>query len=122
MKFILILFLFFAISHSVTFQPEENDHYSSFEPGLPQNDSQEEAFVVLRSKCNTCHATKKRTEVFTKENMSKFAPEIYEQVFVKKKMPKGRKVKLTENETLLLKRWLKTVLDDNELSKTKKSR
>lgn len=108
--------------HSPTSRPEAIDVYSNTEPDIQQNDVREEAFGVLRAKCNTCHATKKRTEVFTKENMSRFAPEIYEQVFLKKKMPKGRKVELTENETLLLERWLKIVLKEDELSKTQKSR
>ncbi|WP_273566452.1 c-type cytochrome [Maribacter halichondriae] len=70
------------------------------------------AFEVLKTKCNTCHATKKKTDVFTLENMDSLAADIHKQVFIKKKMPKGRKIKLTEEETDALARWLETVLPE----------
>jgi len=45
-----------------------------------------------------CHATKKHTDIFTLKNMNSLAIEINRQVFVKRKIPKGRKTKLTEEE------------------------
>ena len=42
--------------------------------------------------------------------------------FIKKKMPKGKKDKLSAKETLLLENWLGIVLDIGEPSKMKKSR
>lgn len=76
-----------------------------------QDKSKTKAYLVLQKKCNTCHATKKKTDIFTLENMVAFAPTIREQVFVKKKMPKGRKVKLTEEESTSLQVWLDKTLE-----------
>ena len=76
-----------------------------------QDDYKSFAFKVLQLKCNTCHATKKRTDIFTLENMDSLASNIHKQVFVKKKMPKGKKVKLTEEESRLLKDWLGKTLE-----------
>lgn len=64
------------------------------------------AFIALKTKCNVCHATKKRTDIFSLENMDSLAPDIWKQVFVKKKMPKGNKIKLTEVESKALRDWI----------------
>jgi len=64
------------------------------------------AFDVLVTRCNFCHAVKKKQDVFTFDIMDSLTGAIYEQVFVKKKMPKGRKNKLTTRELELLKAWL----------------
>ncbi|MFK7814536.1 MAG: hypothetical protein AB8B59_18715 [Maribacter sp.] len=64
------------------------------------------AFTVLTNKCNVCHATKKKQDVFTLENMDSLASDINIQVFIKKKMPKGRKIKLTDEEQAALRAWL----------------
>lgn len=71
-----------------------------------QNSVQKDAFEVLQNKCNVCHATKKRVDIFTYQNMDSLAEQIHQQVFVKKKMPKGRKVKLTTTEEQHLKSWI----------------
>ena len=71
-----------------------------------QANAKTEAFKVLQTKCNACHSTKKRTDIFTLENMDSLAIDINKQVFIKQKMPKGKKVKLTEEEMLKLKSWL----------------
>ncbi|WP_413979961.1 hypothetical protein [Maribacter sp. 2307UL18-2] len=75
-----------------------------------QEQIKSQAFTVLRTKCNVCHATKKRTDIFTISNMDSLAADIQKQVFVKKKMPKGRKIKLTEKETQNLRHWLDATL------------
>jgi len=77
---------------------------------LYQDDKRVEAFTVLQEKCNACHATKRKTDIFTLVNMDSLAADIHKQVFVKKKMPKGRKVKLTAAETQHLKVWLDATL------------
>lgn len=69
------------------------------------------AFKVLTTKCNVCHAIKKKQDVFTLENMDSLAIAIDKQVFIKGKMPKGRKNKLSEQESLALKDWLNTILN-----------
>ena len=68
-----------------------------------------DAFLVLELKCNSCHERKNRTKTFTLANMNGFAVKINEQVFIKQRMPKGRKIKLTVDDKLKLRKWLKTV-------------
>ncbi|MDW7691952.1 hypothetical protein R9C00_15585 [Flammeovirgaceae bacterium SG7u.111] len=69
------------------------------------------AFEVLQAKCNICHIKKNPRKVFSKENMSDLAPKIYKQVFVKKRMPKGRKIQLTTEEYAALEKWLDVQLE-----------
>jgi uncharacterized membrane protein len=64
------------------------------------------AFIVLSSKCNTCHARQNPKMIFTELNMDKHARKINWQVFILKRMPKGDAVKLSEAERETLKRWL----------------
>lgn len=58
-----------------------------------------------------CHATKKKTDIFKLANIDSLARDIQKQVFVKRKMPKGRKVKLTEEEMATLMEWVLTVVE-----------
>lgn len=66
------------------------------------------ALTVLEEKCNVCHVAKKRV-VFTNGNMETHAKNIHKQVFIKKRMPKGKKFPMTEEEYDILKKWLATV-------------
>lgn len=66
----------------------------------------EKAFKVLQTKCNVCHAIKKKVDIFTFENMDSLAYDINKQVFIKKKMPKGKKIKLTTSEKNDLSLWI----------------
>uniref|UniRef100_UPI0040496007 hypothetical protein n=1 Tax=Fulvivirga sp. TaxID=1931237 RepID=UPI0040496007 len=68
----------------------------------------EEALKVLQTKCNVCHQKRNPRKVFTQSNMADYAAKIYEQVFVKNRMPKGNKVQLTESEVSTLKKWITT--------------
>ena len=74
----------------------------------PSNDLAEEALNILKAKCNVCHRKQNPFKIFSQKNMKKHAPKIYEQVFVKKRMPKGDEIKLTEEEAQTLKEWLKS--------------
>lgn len=103
--FVAILFGF-----SVFTAPSPNYSKTFRDSMNQQEDIREGAFNVLREKCNVCHATKKRTDVFTLENMDSLARVIREQVFEKRKMPKGRKINLTESEKQTLKHWIEVVL------------
>lgn len=64
------------------------------------------AFQILDNKCNVCHRRRNKRRIFTKENMDSYANDIYKQVFVKKRMPKGRKIKLSSNEYQELLTWI----------------
>lgn len=69
------------------------------------------AFQVLENNCNACHLDKKPSFVFTPDNMNLLAASINVQVFVKGKMPKGRKNKLSSVDRETLKIWVNQVLD-----------
>ena len=74
-----------------------------------QQEIKQKAFKVLVNKCNSCHASKRNRRIFTLENMGSLSEVINTQVFVKQKMPKGKKNELTTDEKELLKRWLSTL-------------
>lgn len=63
-------------------------------------------YHILDTKCNTCHRKRNKRRVFTLENMTSWADDIYTQVFVKKRMPKGKKIKLTHTEYQQLLTWI----------------
>jgi len=67
------------------------------------------AYKILKAKCNVCHVKQNRKKIFTLDNMDIFAAKIHKQVFVKKRMPKGKKIKLTNSDITTLKNWLKTL-------------
>ncbi|AXT60076.1 hypothetical protein D1816_06820 [Aquimarina sp. AD10] len=64
------------------------------------------SFQILDNKCNVCHAKRNRRRLFTLENMNSWADDVYKQVFVKKRMPKGKKIKLTSEEYQNLLNWI----------------
>ncbi len=69
---------------------------------------QKQALEILETKCNVCHRKQNPFKVFNSKNMNRHASKIYTQVFVKKRMPKGDKVKLSNEEYDTLKKWLNT--------------
>lgn len=46
--------------------------------------------------------------VFNERNMTRRAPKIHKMVFVERSMPKGNEIRLTNDESQLLKKWLLT--------------
>lgn len=74
-----------------------------------QNILKEEAFNLLRTKCNVCHVNKNKRKIFTRDNMNWFAPQIKAQVFIKRRMPKGKNNQLTEKEYQILSNWIKSL-------------
>jgi len=75
-------------------------------PLAVHDDISDRALQVLQTKCNVCHLKQNPGKVFTRENMKGFAPKIHRQVFVKKRMPKGKKIKLTAEEYQILSTWI----------------
>ncbi|MDW3646302.1 MAG: hypothetical protein R8P61_04490 [Bacteroidia bacterium] len=73
---------------------------------LPPEELKQAAFEILKAKCNVCHQKQNPRRVFSLENMEELAPRIYKQVFVKKRMPRGRKIKLTQAEYDTLQNWI----------------
>ncbi len=74
------------------------------------NINKKSAFKILQTKCNVCHKKRNPFLIFKLKNMDKRAKRIYKQVFVKKRMPKGDEIKLTQKEYDVLETWLKTNL------------
>ena len=66
----------------------------------------ERAFQILDNKCNVCHRRQNKKRVFTPENMSPWAQDIYIQVFEKRRMPRGNRIKLTQSEYDDLLTWI----------------
>lgn len=91
------------------------DHPARFISVYQDNPTQvqDKAFEVLENKCNECHRLKKPDFVFTKTNMTVFAPLIYTQVFVKKKMPKGKDYPLSSADKTALTIWLESLLKES---------
>ena len=75
--------------------------------------SKEKALVTLENKCNVCHRSRNPGKIFTLNNMDGFAPGIYKQVFVKKRMPRGNTIKLDQKDRQALMNWLKTLNPGN---------
>ncbi len=103
MKYIVLIGLMLYIGVG-WISPLPNPAYTN--ANTQQELVKEKAFEVLKQKCNTCHATRKRVSIFTFENMDSLSTSIKEQVFNKQKMPKGRKNALSEREKEQLKHWL----------------
>ncbi len=85
----------------VTRQPEQ---YASMRTVLET--PKDKAFQILENKCNACHIKKNRRRVFTLEKMDAWVNDVYKQVFIKKRMPKGKKIKLTSQEYQDLLTWI----------------
>ncbi len=64
---------------------------------------------VLETKCNYCHRVANPYRVFNRKNMDINAADIYQQVFVKKRMPMGDGNPLSEQEQTMIKSWVSAV-------------
>lgn len=73
------------------------------------NPTKDKAFVILTNKCNVCHEKRNRRRVFTQSTMYAWSQDVYKQVFIKKRMPKGKKIKLTSEEYQDLITWISSL-------------
>lgn len=71
-----------------------------------ENPARARAFEVLTNKCNVCHSKRNKRRIFTTDNMDSFAKDVYKQVFVKKRMPKGKNIKLSSQDYQDLLTWI----------------
>ncbi len=74
-------------------------------------------FQILENKCNVCHRKRNKRRIFTQQNMYTWKNDIYQQVFVKKRMPKGKKVKLTTEEYQELLAWISSIKNNENGNK-----
>lgn len=92
-------------------QNPKRDLVQNYVPSEPmymilKDSTQQRAFGILVDKCNVCHAQRNRGRVFTEDNMNSWTNDIYQQVFIEKRMPKGKKTKLTSQEYQDLLTWV----------------
>ncbi|WP_461304235.1 hypothetical protein [Aureisphaera sp.] len=110
-----IVFLIIVIGQSMVVwisEPEvmTNSYISSVNVATSIEDPiKTSAFQVLSKKCNVCHSKRNRRWVFSEENMNPRATDVYKQVFVKKRMPKGKGNKLSSEENQILLTWISTL-------------
>ncbi len=96
-----ILLIGVAVLPALSLSTTQKEVHQTNEPKL-------NALKVLQTKCNVCHKSRNPGKVFNLDNMSVLAPKIYKQVFLKKRMPKGKTNKLTNEEYVTLQNWLNT--------------
>jgi len=101
MKYLVILILFGVIA------VVNGNQQINISPTVSEINN--EAFYVLRKKCNVCHLSQNPNKVFTLENMNGFSMKIYRQVFIWKRMPKGNEIKLSLEEKEILKNWINSL-------------
>ena len=105
---VFILISFGALSfHSISHSSDSILKLGRAVSIASRNTAKAEAFKILKAKCNICHVKKNKQKIFTQDNMNGFAPQINTQVFMKKRMPKGKDIKLTQKEYQQLSTWLK---------------
>jgi len=106
--YVMIQFIALSITLGFLFLNETQtaDEPQAVEQLATPDDVNARALEVLQTKCNVCHVKQNPRKVFTRQNMSGFAPKIYKQVFIKKRMPRGKKIKLTDEEYQILSSWI----------------
>jgi len=107
-RFLMVL-LGISVLRSFTFSMPAGIVSKLSESRVELTDLRLDAFEILKTKCNTCHSKQNPRRVFNLSNMEAFAPRIYQQVFIKKRMPKGKGIKLTQGEYETLQKWLLTL-------------
>ena len=113
-KIVILSIRIFSVDSMDTYESLEannkiNERYAS---GFLSQYPPEKAFQILDAKCNVCHRRKNKNRIFTKVNMNTWANDIYEQVYVKKRMPKGNKIKLSSLENQELLSWISSIKND----------
>lgn len=71
-----------------------------------EDNLKDKALRILKEKCNTCHIKQNPFRVFNDHNMDRNARRIYDQVFVKNRMPKGNPAALSSEERETLQQWI----------------
>ncbi len=81
--------------------------------GISPNDSlKKEVFIILDTKCNSCHLKQNPFMVFREKTLDRRASKIYKAVFIDRRMPKGKETKLSLEEYTKLESWLLTQIQD----------
>ncbi|GEM_PF-1183026 len=107
-KLTIGIFLTLTVSTTNSYEPikEQDELTAVYTSNYSVKNTKGTAFQILDNKCNVCHIKRNRKRVFTLENMNTWANDINKQVFIKKRMPKGKKIKLTSQEYQDLLTWI----------------
>ncbi|WP_350287399.1 hypothetical protein [uncultured Croceitalea sp.] len=91
--------------------PKANSDHGSlvYTTSITEDPVKTKAFEILTNKCNVCHINRNRRRVFTADNMNDWSNDVYKQVFIKKRMPKGKNIKLTSEEYQDLLTWISSL-------------
>lgn len=109
LKWVLVFTLF------ITAKPQDYKQdlaYTNYLVKTKLDSTSNNAFSILENKCNICHTKRNRKRIFTAENMNVFKDDIYKQVFIKRRMPKGNKIKLNSTEYQQLLTWISTTQNE----------
>ncbi|WP_299336309.1 hypothetical protein [uncultured Psychroserpens sp.] len=107
-KLVIVIITTLSTSSTIGYEPiKGKDELTAVHVyNYTTKDSKTKAFQILENKCNVCHKKRNKRRVFTIENMNTWANDINKQVFIKKRMPKGKKIKLTSQEYQDLLTWI----------------
>lgn len=106
-KLVIGIITTFSVNSTNGYKPiqEPNKLTALYTSNDTVKDTKATAFQILENKCNVCQKKRNKRRVFTLENMNTWANDINKQVFIKKRMPKGKKIKLTSQEYQDLLTW-----------------
>lgn len=94
------------ITPHILFSASQTEVLQDLEKITKTDSVKESAFQILSNKCNECHVKRNRKRLFTKNNMDNWADDVYNQVFIKRRMPKGNKIKLSAQDYQNLLTWI----------------
>ena len=107
-----LLLLGLLVAALILYLAHDQNSHAATRPsaGLPivNERLKKEVLTILENKCNVCHLKQNPSMIFKEKNMSKRAPKIYKMVFQERRMPKGNKIPLTNEENATLEKWLFT--------------
>ncbi len=103
MRFFIFSFCILLMLFSFT-QKNFDSSYTVYQPSA--DSLKIAALTVLENNCNECHSKKKPAYYFTTKTMDYFVADINKEVFIKGKMPKGKKNKLTPEDKETLRLWV----------------
>lgn len=98
-------------------EPQNYRAYWNSNTVINENPIKEKALTILQKKCNVCHKRKNPFMVFKLKNMDKRSKKIYNQVFLKKRMPKGDNITLTTRESQELLTWINSTKNNKNGNK-----
>ncbi len=111
-KLVISISACLSIGLSMALKPFSGNSQNLLQQTFTIDSTQIKAFIILDNKCNVCHKKRNRKRIFTTNNMDSWTNDIYKQVFIKRRMPKGKKIKLTNKDYQQLLTWITSTKQD----------